>query len=285
MRVAPVANRRCFIPRVPLMLSAGTLLVFLCTTWSDVRAQTVSTSLRNQLIDRVLADFPDQGDCLKDMTAKEQAAFRNDSGIDEIDLDHDGKKEYRIFGSGSCACGAQNCSIWIYRKTPNGFEPIFDSMGVDLKVSKSAHNFYDDLVVNSHDSASTQYRVTYAFDGRRYRESKSEFVNLETKEVKPAEVQIHFPKGTSSAVLSGKVSLGFGDTYTLAAREGQTMKVEFPSRKTGLTLMIYDLSDKPVTNEWVTHWEGNLGSTGKYRIVVNSDSETPVAYNISVKIQ
>jgi hypothetical protein len=285
MRVAPVANDTCVIPRFPQILSTGVFMVFLCITASVVHAQTVSSSIRNKLIDRVLTDFPDQGDCLKDMTAEEQANFRKNSSIDEIDLDHDGKKEYRIFGSGSCVCGAQNCSIWIYRRTANGFEPIFDSMGVDLKVSKTAHNSYDDLVVNSHDSAATQYRVTYAFDGRRYHESKSEFVNLETKEVKPAEFQIHFPKGTSSATLSGKVSIGFGDTYTLTAKEGQTMKVEFPSRKTGLTLMIYDLSDKPVTNEWVTHWEGNLGSTGKYKIMVGSDSEKPVVYNISVTIR
>jgi hypothetical protein len=285
MRVAPVSNGKCFRPRIPSILSTCVFLLFLCITASVIDAQTVSTSVRNHLIVRVLADFPDQGDCLKDMTAQEQAAFRNDSGIDEIDLDHDGKKEYRIFGSGSCACGAQNCSIWIYRRTANGLEPIFDSMGVELRVSKTAHNFYDDLVVNSHDSASTQYRVTYAFDGRQYHETKSEFVNLETKEVKPTEVQIHFPKGTTSTTLSGRVSIGFGDTYTLAAREGQTMKVEFPSRKTGLTLMIYDLSDKPVTNEWVTHWEGSLGSTGKYKIMVNSDSEKPVAYNISVTIR
>src|SRR5207247_1364711 len=165
-----------------------------------------------------------------------------------------------------------------------GLEPIFDGMGVQFKVSKIGHKSFDDIIVSSHDSAATQYRETYVFDGHRYKSAKTEYVNLETREVKPAEVAIHFPMGSSSMTLRGKVSIGFGDTYTVVAKDGQSMKIEFPY-KSGLTLMVEDPKGSSVTKEWQPAWEGTLSATGKYRILVNCDSENPVPYTMSISIK
>jgi hypothetical protein len=265
-------------------------IVFLGIPSAAVPGQTrgggtldVAPSLRRQLVAQVLKDDPDLQDCVKSMTPGEESTFSKEAAIEAVDLNHDGQNEYRIWGQGSCACGAQNCSVWIYERTADGFDLIFNSMGVTFNIGKTRHNGFDDLVVNTHDSAATQYRTSYMFDGRKYKEYRNDFVNLDTGQVKPGERHIHFKRGTSSAILQGTVSLGFPDTYVIGAKGGQTMSIVITGRQNAVSFTIMDANTNTIALDQHTSWTGTLPTSGNYRILVSADRGG--AYGMTVSVQ
>jgi hypothetical protein len=246
------------------------------------RESKVSPALRRELLDRVLADNEEIRDCLHDLSSEERGAFQQYSDVEAVDLNHDGSDEYEITGQGTCACGAQNCPVWIYRRTPDGFTQIFNSLGVECEILKTSHNGFDDITVSSHDSAATQYRSTYTFNGKEYKEGKSQFVNLETGQIKPAEVRIHFKRGTSSTTLTGKVSRGFPDTYVIGAHEGQTMTVDVIPTRGAVEFTIMGPEYASVTEGPRKKWTGKLPASGDFRILV--DAERSGTYQLVVSI-
>src|SRR5215218_10153189 len=90
--------------------------------------------LRTKLFNQVLSDFKDLRECME----QEEGGLRKgqeNMTIEELDLNRDGVNEYEVEMSGPCACGMVNCSIYIYRKTGQGFEAILDDaagLGVEL---------------------------------------------------------------------------------------------------------------------------------------------------------
>jgi hypothetical protein len=187
--------------------------------------QEPSAELRSQLFKQVLADFPDLRECIEQEEGGVRTAQENMS-IETHDLNRDGVPEYEVQMSGPCACGMVNCSIYIYRKTAEGFETILDdAAGLGVEVLKTASNGYSDLLVEARDTAATRAETTYKFDGKKYRDAKTMLVQLETGETKPATRRLQFKRGMSSATVTGKVSIALPDTYLVGARAGQVMTV------------------------------------------------------------
>src|SRR6185503_9835573 len=112
-----------------------------------------------------------------------------------------------------CDCGMVNCSIYIYRQTPAGYESLLENAsGYSLQRLKTATRGYTDLRVDARDSAAAQSQTIYKFDGSRYREAGSRLVNPQTGESKPSSRRVQFKRGTSSTTVQGRVSLELSDT-------------------------------------------------------------------------
>src|SRR5262249_19605809 len=146
-----------------------------------------------------VADDADLRECLKE---QQGAAAEAEAGmtVEERDLNGDGIKEYEVQLSGMCACGAQNCTIYLYRRNGQGFESILEgASGLGIEVLKTSTNGYQDLQINAHDTAATESRTRYKFDGKQYREAQTTMVHLSTGESKPAFRRVQFARGSSSA--------------------------------------------------------------------------------------
>src|ERR1044071_9202677 len=111
--------------------------------------------LRAKLFNQVLSDFKDLRECFEQEEGWLRKA-QEDMTIEEVDLNADGVKEYQVEMSGPCACGMVNCSIYVYRKSGEGFEVILDdAAGFGAEVLKTSTNGYSDLRVTARDTAAT----------------------------------------------------------------------------------------------------------------------------------
>ena len=130
-----------------------------------------SKDVRAKLFQQVLAGDSELRDCLKEQEGGARAAEENMT-VEEHDLNRDGVKEYEVQLSGMCACGAQNCTIYLYRRVGQGYESILEgASGLGIEFLKTSSNGYRDFQINAHDSAATEGRTVYKFDGKQYREA------------------------------------------------------------------------------------------------------------------
>ena len=128
-----------------------------------------SKAVRAKLFNQVVADDAELRECLKEQEGGAAAAQENMT-VEEHDLNRDGVKEYEVQLSGMCACGAQNCTIYLYRATGQGYESILEgASGLGIEFLRTSTNGYTDLQINAHGSAVTEARTKYKFDGRKYR--------------------------------------------------------------------------------------------------------------------
>src|SRR4051812_4610941 len=77
--------------------------------------------LRAKVFNQVLSDFKDLRECMEQEEGGLRKAQENMT-VEEVDLNRDGANEFQLEMSGPCACGMVNCSIYVYRKTEQGFE-------------------------------------------------------------------------------------------------------------------------------------------------------------------
>ena len=240
--------------------------------------------VRAKLFNQVLADFTDLRDCMQ----QEEGGLRKaqeDMTIEEVDLNRDGVNEYQVEMSGPCACGMVNCSIYVYRKTDQGFEVILDdAAGFGAEVLKTSTNGYRDLRVTARDTAATQAETVYKFDGKRYRVSKNTLVQVETGERKPAFRRLQFKRGTSEATVQGTVSIALPDTYLVGARAGQTMTVKLTAPRKSVRFMVMSPSTRSLVADNSRDWSGVLGETGDYTIIIDSDARNST-YSMTVSIK
>ena len=238
--------------------------------------------VRTKLFKQILADDPDLRECLKDQsTAPTEANLT----IEERDLNGDGIAEYEVQLSGMCACGAQNCTIYLYRRSGTAFQSILEgASGLGLDVLTTASNGYRDLRIDAHDSAATQSRTIYKFDGRQYREAKATIVHMGTGESKPAFRRVQFPRGSSSARVAGKVSLAMPDTYLVGARAGQEMTIQLTAPNKSIRIMVMAPKTTAMLADNARSWTGTLPETGDYNIVVDGD-ERGGTYTMTITIK
>jgi hypothetical protein len=250
----------------------------------EQHTREASANIRSKLFRQVLADFKDLRECIEQEEGGARAAEEKTT-IEEVDLNRDGVPEYEVEMGGACACGAANCSIYIYRRVGEGFESMLDdASGLGVEVLKSATSGYADLVVTAHDTAATQYETTYKFDGRQYRESKNTLVQLETGERRPAFRRVQFKRGTSSATLQGKVSIALSDTYLLGARAGQVMTVKLTAARKAVRFLVMSPTTRSLLADNARDWTGTLQETGDYHIIIDAD-EVPSTYSITITIK
>src|ERR1043166_7066360 len=193
-------------------------IVSLTAVTMNTQQREVPKEIRGKLFKQVLADYSDMRECVENEEGGTRAAEEK-MNVEEVDLNRDGVAEYEVELSGPCTCGMVNCSIYLYRKTPQGFESILDdAAGLGIELLKTSTNGYRDLMVTARDTAATQGQMTYKFDGKQYREAKNMLVQLETGETKPASRRLQFKRGTSEATVQGRVSIALPDTYLVGAR-------------------------------------------------------------------
>jgi len=241
-------------------------------------------AVRAKLFEMVINDSKDVRECLE----QEEGGLRKaqeDMNVEEHDLNRDGVNEYEVELSGPCACGMVNCSIYIYRKTAQGFESILDdASGYGVELLKTSTNGYRDLRVTARDTAATQGQVTYKFDGKRYREGKNMLVQVETGETKPASRRLQFKRGTSEATVQGRVSIALPYTYLVGARAGQTMTVKLTAPRKAVRFMLMSPTTRNLVADNARDWTGKLEETGDYVIIIDSDARNST-YTMTVSIK
>lgn len=246
--------------------------------------QEPTAELRVQLFKQVLADFRDLRECIEQEEGGVRTAQENMT-VESRDLNHDGVSEYEVQLSGTCACGAVNCSIYIYRKTAQGFETILDdASGLGVEVLKTSSNGYSDLLVEARDTAATRAETVYKFDGKQYREAKTTIVHVETGETKPATRRLQFKRGTSSATVTGKVSIALPDTYLVGARAGQVMTVKLTAASKAVRFLVMSPTTRNLVADNAREWSGTLPETGDYYIIVDAD-ERNSTYSMTISIK
>ena len=240
--------------------------------------------LRAKLFNQVLSDFKDLRECMELEEGGMRKAQENMT-IEELDLNRDGVNEYQVEMSGPCACGMVNCSIYVYRKTPQGFEAILDdAAGFGIEQLKTSSNGYRDLMVTARDTAATQAETVYKFDGKRYRDVKNTLVQVETGERKPASRRLQFRRGTSETTVQGKVSIALPDTYLVGARAGQVMTVKLSAARKAVRFLVMSPSTRSLVVDSARDWTGRLEETGDYTIIIDSDARNSV-YSMTVSIK
>lgn len=249
-----------------------------------VMAQQPNEPVRAKLFNEVLSNSKDLRECLE----QEEGGLRKaqeDMNVEEHDLNRDGVKEYEVEISGPCACGMVNCSIYMYRKTEQGFELILDdAAGYGVELLKTSTNGYRDLRVTARDTAATQGQTTYKFDGKRYREARNMLVQVETGETKPASRRLQFKRGTSESTVQGKVSIALPDTYLVGARTGQTMTIKLTAPRKAVRFMLMSPSTRSLVADNARDWSGVLEETGDYTIIIDSDDRNST-YTMTVSIK
>ena len=250
----------------------------------DQEPQAPSAEIRSQLFKQVLADFPDLRECIGQAEGGVRAAQENMT-VETLDVNHDGVPEYEVQMSGSCACGMVNCSIYIYRKTAQGFESLLDdAAGMGLEVLKTSSNGYSDLLVEARDTAATRAETIYRFDGKQYREGKTSIVQMETRERKPASRRLQFKRGTSSTTVTGKVSIALPDTFLVGARAGQVMTVKLTALRKSVRFLLMSPTTRNLVADNAREWTGILPETGDYYIIVDAD-ERNSTYSMTITIK
>jgi len=257
-----------------------------------VTAGTVSTQqrevpkeIRSKLFKQVLADYSDVRDCVENEEGGTRAAEEKMT-VEAVDVNRDGVSEYEVDLSSPCTCGMVNCSIYLYRQTPTGYESILeDAAGYGLELLKTASNGYVDLQVDARDTAATRGSSIFKFDGKKYREARTTITDVETGETKPAMRRVQFKRGTSSTTLQGKVSITLPDQLIVGAKAGQVMTVQLtaPRKSVRFTVMTYKTTNLLTDNNTVG-WHGVLPETGDYIILVEGNGKGS-AYSISISIK
>lgn len=240
--------------------------------------------VRTKLFKQVVADDADLRECLKEQEGG-AAAAQEGMTIEELDLNRDGVKEYEVQLSGMCSCGAQNCTIYLYRATGQGYESMLDgASGLGIELLRTASNGYTDLQINAHDTAATEARTVYKFDGKQYREARTTIVHLETGESKPAWRRVQFRRGSSSATVQGRVSIALPDQYLVGARAGQTMSVQLTSLQKSVRFLVMSPKSTSLIADNARTWTGTLPETGDYHIIVDGD-ERGGTYTMTISIK
>jgi hypothetical protein len=266
--------------------SAVAFIVINCLLFAvSVTAQQKEwQELRAKLFNQVLSDFKDVRECLEQEEGGLRTAQDN-MNIEEFDLNRDGVNEYEVELSGPCSCGMVNCSIYIYRKTGQGFESILDdAAGYGVEMLKTSTNGYRDLLVTARDTAATQSQMTYKFDGKHYREAKNMLVHVETGETKPAVRRLQFKRGASQTTVQGKVSIALPDTYLVGARAGQVMTVRLTAARKSVRVLLMSPSTRSLVADNARDWTGVLAETGDYTIIIDADARNSV-YSMTVSIK
>lgn len=243
-----------------------------------------SKEVRTKLFQQVLADDAELRDCLKEQEGG-AAAAQEGMTVEELDLNRDGVKEYEVQLSGMCGCGAQNCAIYVYRPAGQRFERILEGVyGLGIELRGTSNNGYRDLQINAHDTAATEARTVYKFDGQQYREAGTTIVHLETGESKPASRRVQFKRGSSAATVQGKVSIALPDQYLVGARAGQVMSVQLTSPQKSVRFLVMSPKSTSLIADNARSWTGTLPETGDYHIIVDGD-ERGGTYTMTVSIK
>ena len=243
-----------------------------------------SKAVRAKLFNQVLADDAELRDCLKEQEGGTAAAKENMT-VEPHDLNRDGVKEYEVQLSGMCSCGTQNCTIYLYRATAQGFDSILEER-------------------RGWESSCCERRamVTPICKSMRttaLRQSPARFTNLTASNIgkrrrgsfssKPAKANLPYrARAVQTRQLigdgAGKVSIALPDTLLVGARAGQTMTVQLTSPQKSVRFMVMSPDSTSLIADNARTWTGTLPETGDYHIIVDGD-ERGGTYTMTISIR
>jgi hypothetical protein len=87
---------------------------------------------------------------------------------------HPGERNLLVQASDSCNCGGTgNCSFWILRERPGGFDTLLKTIMVqNFSLEPSSSHGYKDVITYAHGSATDGELKLYQFDGKQYRKTR-----------------------------------------------------------------------------------------------------------------
>lgn len=90
-----------------------------------------------------------------------------------VDLNRDGKQDLLIHQADveGAFCTAQNCPVWVYVRTNDGFKMLLEATGGyinPIEALKTSTNGYRDIRTYEHSSAVEHEITFYKFDGNQY---------------------------------------------------------------------------------------------------------------------
>lgn len=94
--------------------------------------------------------------------------------------------------------------------------------------------------------------------------------------------RIRFPKGESSATVSGAVVRGDRDVYTLGAKADQTMNLSISSTEANAVFKLVDPNGNTLAED-VTSWSDTLPLSGEYQVYVGG-TRGNASYTLQVSI-
>lgn len=183
-------------------------------------------------------------------------------------------------GANSCLCAVQNCPTFVLLAERGGaYRIVLSSYALGSSVLPDGS-----AVLTAHDTALVADRTTYHWTGTTYAVVKAERVDQQSGVVKPMTVPIAFAPGTFSATVAGKAALGFGDTYTLRARAGQTLALRVSSQRGTAVGGVIVLHGNTLVADAKLRWTGKLPANGEYAISVEGATDSLVPYRLTVTI-
>ena len=267
----------------PIALVCISLLLQSIVT-PGAQKREASKEIRSKLFKQLLAEDRELRECIQQEEGGARTAEESTT-VEEVDLNRDGVPEYEVGPTSPCACGMVNCSIYLYRQTPQGYESILENAsGMGIEFLKTSSNGYIDLRIDARNNAATYSSSTYKFDGKQYRETSSRIVHHETGESKPAYRRVQFKRGASSTTVQGKVSISMPDTYLIGARAGQVMTVQLTGARSSVRFMVMSSKTTNLLADNTRSWTGTLPETGDYTILVDSDDKAST-YSMTITIK
>ena len=265
-------------------LVCAALVLLAVASASAGQRRTAPKEVRSKLFMQLLAEDPEFRECVEQEPNGSRAA-EEITTVEEVDLNRDGVPEYEVGPTGACACGMVNCSIYLYRKTGDGYDLILeDASGMGLELLKTYSNGFFDLRIESRNNAATYSVSIYKFDGKKYRETSSRIVEAVTGASKPSYRRVQFKRGMSSTTIQGKASITLPDTYLVGARAGQVMTVQLKGARQSVRMMIMNSKTSHLLADNTRSWTGALPETGDYTILVEAD-EKGGTYSMTITIK
>src|SRR5260370_28590249 len=134
------------------------------------------------VIVRMVSEDIDRSDCLESDKSLERRRIVRDFRIDRIQLTPDDKIQYIIEGWGPCVCGTTgNCPVWVLEKRVEGFKVLLSNGGYGgfngFSIEATSTNGYNDIILRSHDSASSYDLYVYRFSKTGYKLFQCSFVD------------------------------------------------------------------------------------------------------------
>ena len=145
------------------------ILLFAAHGLAQARTSKVPSGLVNQLI----RDNSSVSECIRKYRGGKSELLTYLT-LRTVDLNKDGQVEYIVQGDDNveeCLRGNRVSSVWLYRKTKNGFELML-SGGNDFTPLKTYTNGYRDLKEPIGGGAFELYTTIYKFDGNSYQRSQ-----------------------------------------------------------------------------------------------------------------
>ena len=114
------------------------LLRLLSSGLTAAQKREASKEVRSKLFKQLLTEDSELRECVQQEEGGARAAEEGTT-VEEVDLNRDGVPEYEVGPTGPCACGMVNCSIYVYRQRPRGYELILDN------ASGNGHRVVEDV--------------------------------------------------------------------------------------------------------------------------------------------